>query len=221
MTGRPAAVATAASLLSATPRANRCSVPRQERPALRTALAAVFTSRPAAASSKACTPSACRSCPVKAFGTIQRLAFGPTGTPQPGLADPRGPAPARRSTARHWSAIRCPARAADTDRPDCARPRSGLITHRQQSRLAREGRSPNRHASADKLQAVAGAPDRPVLFSLPLIMAPRCAASGSPCEARPWARGFVYVCSRPSAPALGRPRLAGIRRRSPRPALAA
>lgn len=94
MTGRPAAVATAASLLSATPRANRCSVPRQERPALRTALAAVFTSRPAAASSKACTPSACRSCPVKAFGTIQRLAFGPTGTPQPGLADPRGPAPA-------------------------------------------------------------------------------------------------------------------------------
>jgi len=27
---------------------------------------------------------------------------------------------------------------------------------------------PNRHASADKLQAVVGAPDRPVLFSLPL-----------------------------------------------------
>jgi len=40
-------------------------------------------------------------------------------------------------------------------------------------------RSLTRHASADKLQAMVGAPDRPVLFSLPLIMAPRCAASGS------------------------------------------
>jgi hypothetical protein len=32
---------------------------------------------------------------VKGFGTIQRLAFGPSGTPLPGLADPRGPAPTR------------------------------------------------------------------------------------------------------------------------------
>jgi hypothetical protein len=37
----------------------------------------------------------CKFAPVKGFGTIQRLAFRPSATPQPVLADPRGPAPPR------------------------------------------------------------------------------------------------------------------------------
>ncbi len=85
----------------------------------------------------------------------------------PGRRPAAGPGPAL--TSRH-ARLRCrnwtPGRWRTPDRPSPdAAPADRYLRATTRMRRPRRSGPPNRHASADKLQAVVGAPDRPVLLS--------------------------------------------------------